>query len=262
MNDIRDIAAHFVRARTAKAGFADFPGALPDDLDDCYAVQRAEIDLWPDRLAGWKVGRLSADIAVRVGTDRFLGPIFAETVDETPGAIRCFPAFRDGFAAFEAEILIRLAEDADPARQDWTTEDAASLIGPMHIGVEVAGSPLSTINSLGSRASVCGFGNNAGLIVGPEIADWRARAQEPLSCAVSVNGTEIARKSRPALAAGAVEALVVTLRQAARMGLPLRAGQWVSTGALTGVHPVRIGDRCVGDFGAFGSVACAVEEIV
>ena len=35
----------------------------------------------------------------------------------------------------------------------------------------------------------------------------------------------------------------VALGMAARLGRPLKAGQWVSTGALTGVHAIAIGQQ-------------------
>lgn len=255
------IAAHFVRARATRQGFADFPGTLPDTLEAAYAVQQAEIEQWPDAVAGWKVGRLSPDLAARCGTDRFLGPIFAATVARlgAEGAAPCdFPAFPNGFAAFEAEVLVGLARDAAPDRADWTAADAAALAGPMHIGVEVAGSPLAGIARLGSLASVCGFGNNAGLIVGPEIPGWRGRDAEPLTCTVTVDGAVVGDRRRDSLTAGALEGLAFALGQAARMGRPLRAGQWVSTGALTGVHAVTDGALCRADFGAYGSLTCMV----
>ena len=261
MTEDSDIARHFIRARAAQKGFEDFPGAVPDTLERCYAVQLAEIAQWPDAVAGWKVGRLSPDLAARFGVDRFLGPIFAATVDRADSSPRIFPAFTGGFAAFEAEILVRLAADAAPGQSEWTAGQASALVGPMHIGVEVAGSPLASIARLGSLASVCGFGNNAGLIVGPEIPDWRRRAAEPLPCRVSIDGAVAGDRTRTELAAGALEGLAFALGQAARLGLPLRSGQWVSTGALTGVHPVAIGAACTADFGPFGTLDCTVRAL-
>lgn len=43
---------------------------------------------------------------------------------------------------------------------------SAELIGAVHIGIGIAGSPLETINDLDAQASIAGFGNNNGLILG------------------------------------------------------------------------------------------------
>ena len=54
-------------------------------------------------------------------------------------------------------------------RLEWTRAEARELVAAVHVGVETAGSPLATINDLGPCAIVADFGNNAGLIVGPEL---------------------------------------------------------------------------------------------
>ena len=48
------------------------------------------------------------------------------------------------------------------------------------------------------------------------------------------------------------------LEHAARRGLPLAAGQWVSTGAVTGVHPVKPGDRVIATFDDRWPVECSI----
>ena len=57
--------------------------------------------------------------------------------------------------------------------------------------IETAGSPLATINHLGPTVVVSDFGNNAGLIVGPAIRDWRTRDPASLRCATFVDGEHV-----------------------------------------------------------------------
>ena len=42
--------------------------------------------------------------------------------------------------------------------------------------------------------------------------------------------------------------------EAARIGRPLKAGDIITTGTMTGVVPVKPGDQVIGDFGALGQV--------
>ena len=56
------------------------------------------------------------------------------------------------------------------ASSSWTDAEAADMVGALHIGVEPASSPLATINELGPAVVVSDFGNNAGLLLGPEVA--------------------------------------------------------------------------------------------
>lgn len=83
-----EIAASFVAARRRGHGLAKFPGLFPSDLDDAYTIQLAAIDLWPDAIAGWKVGRLSPALADRFGMDRFVGPVFAGGVTHLDSTLR------------------------------------------------------------------------------------------------------------------------------------------------------------------------------
>lgn len=259
---IHAAASAFVAARRDHQALSVFPGALPDDLETAYAIQSRELALWPDGIAGWKVGRLSMDLIARYGVDRFIGPIFAKsvtpvaTVGPTP-----FAMIAGGFAGFEAELVLTLGEDADPARLDWTADDAAMLVGGMHIGIEVAGSSLGTINALGSLANIAGFGNNMGLIIGAKVSDWRSRPEESLSCRTTIDGTLTGQGRAADLPGGIMTGLAYALGRAVRLGYPMKAGTLVSTGALTGVHSVARGQICSASFGELGGIDCLVVPI-
>ena len=45
----------------------------------------------------------------------------------------------------------------------------------------------------------------------------------------------------------------------ASRGIDISAGTWVSSGAITGVHPVAPGQRVEAVFGMHGSVYCTIE---
>src|SRR6185437_11949919 len=109
------VAEQFVRARLDAEALLDFPGSIPSTLNTAYAYQDRAIALWPDILAGWKVGRIGPPWLERVGEDRLVGPIFRRGIRlAPPGALVDFPVFAGGYAAIEAEFVVRLAADADP----------------------------------------------------------------------------------------------------------------------------------------------------
>src|SRR5882672_7196796 len=54
----RHIAGHFVTARLNATPMPGFPGQVPETLAEAYACQDAAIAQWPDRIQGWKVGRI------------------------------------------------------------------------------------------------------------------------------------------------------------------------------------------------------------
>ncbi len=254
-NTARDIAGTFVAARQAARALPDFPGKPPSDLAASYKVQDEAIALWPDEVAGWKIGRVQPHQVAALGADRLAGPIFSHYVwSARAGDEVQIPIYENGFAAVEAEYVFRIGRDAPASKTEWTATEAADYVGAMHVGVETAGSPLATINDLGATVVVSDFGNNHGLILGPEVPDWRARLEKGLTCETFIEGQSVGSGAASAAADGPLDALAFLLGHLAQRGKPLRAGQLVSTGAVTGVHDIRIGQRSRVSFNGSGDI--------
>ncbi len=251
------IARRFVKARLSASHLDAFPGRIPSDLPSAYTVQDAAIALWPDPIVGWKVGRVGPDFEAKYGRERLAGPIFRDALQRTKdGSAVFFPVFEGGFAAVEAEFVFEIARDAPSTKTAYTLAEAADYAGRLYIGVETAGSPLATINALGPAVVISDFGNNAGLILGKEIPDWRARAIGDFVCASFIDGREVGRGRAIDLPGGPLEALRFLLEHCGKRGRPLKAGMFVSSGAATGIHEIRAGQSAQIDFGRDGEIAC------
>ncbi len=239
-----EIASRFVSARLAAQALPAYPGALPDSLDAAYARQDAAIALWPDTVVGWKVGRIPDAWLDRMGEDRLMGPVFAhqlQTLD--PGQSAELRVIDGGFAAVEAEYVFVLSADADPERVDHDPQSASELVGELRVGIELAGSPLPTINELGPAVVVSDFGNNAGVFLGPVIEGWRNQDWASFTCETWIEGGLVGQGGALSLPGGPLAALAFALNRGARRGLPLKAGMIVSTGAATGIHDILAGQR-------------------
>lgn len=252
----RDIAGTFVAARQDAKALPAFPGEPPANLETSYKVQDEAIALWPDEIAGWKIGRVQPHQVTALGADRLAGPIFKHLVWKADGDVS-FPVYENGFAAVEAEYVFRIGKDAAPDKTDWTRDDAASLISAMHIGVELAGSPLATINDLGATVVVADFGNNHGLILGPEVPNWRSKLEAGVTAETFIDGASVGKGGASAAPDGPLDALAFLLNHLAKRGKPLKAGQLVSTGAVTGVHDIRIGQHSRVSFNGSGDILCS-----
>lgn len=254
-SSVSPIARAFTDARRAGAPVAVYPGDQPLTLDAAYAIQDDAIALWPDRIAGWKLGRVPPPLDAQFGAGRLAGPIFAKNIwpAEQGKAIR-FGVIDGGFAAVEAEYILELA-DTPVDRDGWTAESAADLVGRAFIGVEIAGSPFAEINGHGPAVTASDFGNNAGLILGDEIVDWRTRLAD-LTCATLIDGETVGTGGAASIPNGPLDSLAFLLNLLHRRGIRLEAGQLISTGAATGVHRIFIGQSAVADFGPDGQIAC------
>ncbi len=250
-------AASFVAARLAAKPIDAYPGPQPATLDEGYAIQKAAIAMWPDEIAGWKVGRIIGEAEQRFQCDRLSGPIFRRAILSKKTAPTQFPIFVGGFAAVEAEFIFVISKDAPADKTSWTRAEAKSMIGAVLIGVEIAGSPFAGINDLGPAVTISDFGNNGGLIIGPEFPNWRDFDFENWKCETYIDGKLAGANDAAAIPGGPVESLRFLLENCAQRGMPAKEGWMISTGAVTGVHQIEPGQSARLVFVGFSSIDCA-----
>lgn len=230
---------------------------MPPDLASAYAIQDAAIELWGDQVAGWKIGLVPVELREKLGVDRIAGPIFQRQVVIARGDEAVdLPVLHGGFAAVEAEFLLKIGRDQPSDAHRWTVENAAEMIGAVHIGVELAGSPFPGINDHGPAVTASDFGNNAGLVVGPEVKDWRALDWRRAAARTSIDARPVGEGNAAALPGGPLAALAFLLNHCAARGRLLRKGQWISSGAVTGVHQIEAGQSAELSFGEYGVLRC------
>lgn len=239
-----EIARRFTAARREGRVIASYPGPLPHSLERAYAIQDAAIATWPDEIVGWKVGRITGADEAKYGVDRLAGPIFRANFKSVQEAAET-AIFENGFAAVEGEAVILLGDDAPAGKTDWTIEETRALIGDVRAGVEIASSPFPGINEHGPLVTISDFGNNNGLIVGEPIPHWRDFDCSEWVCETFIDGASVGRDTPAAIPGGPVESLRFLLALCARRGLPLKKGMAVSTGAVTGVHQIRVGQSAI-----------------
>jgi 2-keto-4-pentenoate hydratase len=252
------IAGRFLSARRQAAGLGAYPGDFPETLEAAYAVQDAAIADWGKPVLGWKVGRINPPHSERFGADRLTGPIFTAERAAVDGGGPDMPVFAAGFAAGEAEFLLRIGRAPPSGQARFTLEEAADLIDSVHVGIEIASSPLGSINRLGPIAVVSDFGNNNGLVIGPEIPDWRSSGFEDWPVTLLIDGVEAGSGRASAFPDGAIGAARFLFELMAKRGIALGPGQWISSGAVGGVHDARPGQRVEARFADRYTVACTL----
>ena len=239
------VAAELVAARREGRSLTRFPGVVPASMAEAYRIQELAMSRWQDSLVGWKIGYISADRRTAGDPDRLVGPIWGQqchlSEEHVPAAE--VGIFASGFAAVEAELVIRLGQDL-PAHElgGWTAGEAAGLEQHLLVGIEVASSPIPDINSLGPTVIAADFGNNNGLVLGSVLADRPGGAPVQLAC--YVDGQLMGEGSAENLPGGIHHGLATALNILASRGQPVRAGMVFATGAITGIHPIGPGQHC------------------
>jgi 2-keto-4-pentenoate hydratase len=239
------VAAELVAARREGRSLTRLPGVVPASMAEAYRIQDLAMSRWQDSLVGWKIGYISADLRTAGDPDRLVGPIWRQQYhlsEEHASAVEV-GIFASGFAAVEAELIIRLEQDLPaPERGGWTAEVAAGLEQQLLVGIEVASSPIPDINSLGPTVIAADFGNNNGLVLGSILADQPGGA--PVWVACYIDGQLMGEGTAENLPGGIHHGLATALNVLASRGQPVRAGMVFATGAITGIHPIRPEQLC------------------
>lgn len=254
----QSVATAFVSARRAARALADYPGIAPQDLRSAYRIQDAAIHLDGRMVAGWKVGRINPPLDSELGANRLSGPVFADdVVTAATGEIPEMPVFAGGFAAAEAELLLHIAPG-------WTgvvpVDDAGTraIIDEVRLGIEIASSPYARINADGPLVTVSDFGNNHGVVMGPPLAGWREHDLCAIIVRTEIDGDIVGEATAATMLDGPYGAVRFLLDNLTARGFDVSQGLWVSTGAITGVHPVTPGQKVTAVFGDHGALSCTI----
>ena len=254
--DVRDIAGAFVAARRSGTAISAFPGERPADLASAYAIQDSALSQWNRAVGGWKVGRINPPRDTLLGADRLVGPAFSDTIVMAGDTMHELPVFHGGFAAFEAEFMLRLAPRPGPL--PTTPADAMNWIDAVRIGIEIASSPYARINADGPCVTIADHGNNAGLLLGPEVPRALWDGLDTVAVSLEIDGAEAGRATTATMLDGPFGAARFLIANLAARNIALQPGWWISSGAITGVHEARPGSTAKAHFAGLGTVAARI----
>ncbi|MCE7796764.1 2-keto-4-pentenoate hydratase [Sphingobium sufflavum] len=256
--EAQPIAEAFVAARRDARALESYPGQQPTDLSAAYRIQDMALAIDGRAVIGWKVGRINPPADAALGANRLSGPIFADSVvhaadDDGPD----MPVFTGGFAAAEAEILLHLAPGWNGEVPE-TDADTRALLDDVRIGIEIASSPYPGINADGPPVTVSDYGNNAGLVIGASLDQWRELDLCAILVRMIIDGTVAGEATAATMLDGPYGAVRFLLGNLKARGIDASKGLWISSGAITGVHPVLVGQHVTAQFDGHGIVTCRI----
>ena len=253
---VDSIAKAFVAARKTGRALADYPGTLPEALTTAYAIQDAAITQWGDAIIGWKIGRLAPEFQGVHKTERLAGPIFSKSLRQFGQDPVVVKVFDEGFAAVEAEYVFRMGKDFDPGQSPPDEDTVIDHLDTVFCGVEMAGSPLKTINALGPCITASDFGNNNGLILGPALMTFGSdstkaildEAIPALKAKTTIDSLMVGTGGLINMPGGPLAAISWLAQHLSERGMPLKKGQYISSGAMTGIHEIKAGQMATVSF--------------
>lgn len=251
-----DISAALLAARRQGRALDAFPGQVPTNPSDAYAVQHASIRLWDDRLVGFKVGGIPAAFADSFPGGWLAGPVFeiyVYTVADNGTAQ--VPAIEGGMAAYEAEFVMKLAGLDRLNGPVATLAEAKTFVETVHVGAEIAQSPFKGTNPSGPGAIIADFGVQGGVVLGPDVGrDVLDRLAE-IRVTVDIEGERIGDAAPNDQEGGPLGALRFLLNHIQTLPDDLSVPEtlWLSSGAITGVHQSRAGTTARINFEGLGA---------
>ena len=249
MRDAPDPVAALLAARLSGRALPAFPAPVPTTLAEAYDVQRRLTAALGAPVLGWKVGRVPPALVETLGAERVAGPVLriAELDGDAPGDALVFDG---GAGAIESEVMLRLRAVPDDR---VTADNGARWIDEIRAGFEVASSPAPDVHDHAPYGSVADIGINNGLLLGPrlDIGDFAALAVE-----TSIDGASVGSGRAIDVLDGPWGALDFLVDLHRRGVIELKPGQWISAGAITGVHPIAIGQTATACFGSAATIAC------
>lgn len=224
----------------------------PKSMAEGYSIQAAFRALWTEPVAGWKIGATAEKIMQRYHLDEpMMGPVYGPDVFASPA--RPAPGRFHHFI-IETEFAYRF-KSALPARGGAYSRteilDAVACVIP---AFELIDPRYEQIPLDSAAEAVADCTVNGGLVLAPEIGDWRKldlvnhRVRLVIDGEVKAEGTGADALGDPA------KVLEWAINRLSRDGIGLAAGQLISTGTMTGVVHLEAGQVAVGDFGSLGKV--------
>ncbi|HEY8603816.1 2-keto-4-pentenoate hydratase [Tsuneonella suprasediminis] len=252
-----EIAHAFVDARRSWRPITSYPGARPADLATAYRIQDEAISIWDRAIGGWKVGKIGPPLSESLGANRLIGPVFEDAIQSERTDGNVFRIFDGGFAAVEAEFMLRLAPKDGALPGDRI--EAMDWVDEVRIGIEVAASPYAMINADGPCVTVSDHGNNAGLLIGKRVERDHWADLDEVAVSLDIDGRRVGAATTATMLDGPFGAVRFLLKNLAERQIEPLAGWWISTGAITGVHEIASGSVTVAHFDGIGSISARVE---
>lgn len=238
----------------AKLGDLD-PLQRPRDRAEGYAIQAA-MERYGS-LFGWKIAATSEAGQKHINVDGPLaGRIFTSRVIADGGtASMAGNEMRVG----EPEFAFRMGRDLPPRSAAYSVKDVLDAVDTLHPAIELPDSRFADFVAAGEAQLIADNACAHLFVLGePTAAEWRAVDLVEHKPVVMLRGQRFIGHGRNVLGDPRI-ALAWLANELRALGVTLKAGEVVTTGACHPPLPIQSGDRFEADFGSFGKVSVALD---
>jgi 2-keto-4-pentenoate hydratase len=224
----------------------------PRSIAEGYEVQSALLEIWPDSVAGWKIGATSPVTMERFGvSEPIYGPFFARDVHASPASPSISVARP---LAIECEFAYRLGADLPARPTPYSRAEIIEAIDALIPAFEIVSPRFAKIpfDHAPSAAADCML--NYAMILGTPISDWRDIDSAKHSVHLRIDGLDTGEGTGSECLGDPRNVLDWVIEKLRASGAGLKKGEILSTGTCTGIVPLQKGQTAVADFGPLGKV--------
>jgi 2-keto-4-pentenoate hydratase len=225
------------------------PRLRPQSRAEGYAVQAA----LSGKLFGWKIAATSESGQKHINVaGPMAGRILSDTVIADGGtASMKGNAMRVG----EPEFCFRMGRDLAPRPALYSVDEVLAAVDTLHPAIEIPDSRFADFASAGEAQLIADNACAHLFVLGaPTAANWRAMDLVEERPEITLRGQRYAGHGKNVLGDPRV-ALTWLANELRGLGIPLRAGEVVTTGTCHPPLPIQAGDQFAVDFGVLGKVS-------
>lgn len=257
---IDEAARRLTGNRTDRAALRELPESCrPEDDGAAYAVQDAMNNLLAagrfGPIAGWKIGCTTPVMQRYMGIDHpGAGAVLSSTIHATPARLRHADYVAIGV---EGEIAVRLSADLPAEGAPFDRESVAAAVGECMAAIELVDARYADYRSLDTWTMVADNFFNAGCVLAPPVADWRALDLPAAAGVMTVNDAATGRGVGGNVMGHPFESVAWLANTLARRGRGLAAGEIVLTGSIVETQWLAAGDSMRFEVEGLGEVAAS-----
>ena len=234
------------------------PACRPASRAAGYAAQAALPAVAGRTVLGWKIAATSRAGQAHIAVDGPLaGRLLAGQV-HADGATLSLAGNRMRVA--EPEFVFRLGRTLAPRARPYGVDEVLDAVEALHTGLEVPDSRYADFARAGEAQLLADNACAGQFVLGPAArADWRGLDLAAHRARGRVRRADGSSREREGLGANVLDdprlALAWLANELSSLGLPLDAGQVVTTGTCMPPLEISPGDAVEADFGVLGRVA-------
>ena len=247
--DIDNLATRLWHARAEGKDVEVAPEDESLSLEEAYRLQSSYVKISGERRSGWKVGAINPPAQEGLGlTEPFAGPLLADT---TLASLTTCALVAGQAAIVEVEFVFLMG--ADYSHTDSSAETLADAIEGVCAGIEVAG--VRYPQSMGRPSTalvVADAAANIALVHGTPVRTWRDFDLATHQADLRINGELVDGGTGGKVLGNPINSLAWLVEFLKRQNGSLQRGDLITTGTVTDMRPVEVGDEVVADFGGLG----------